>query len=141
MTAALRAGLALLALVQVVLASWQAFLPRSFYDDFPTVDLMPPYNEHLMRDFGSASLGIGIVLAAAALWPETRLVIVALVAYLAFALPHLVFHLGHLHGASAADAAFIVSTVTASVVVPLALLALAWARTRRQRGQVTPRER
>ncbi|WP_222266381.1 hypothetical protein [Modestobacter marinus] len=48
-----------------------------------------------------------------------------LLAYLTFAVPHLVFHLGHLHGASAAQAAALVVVLAGSVLLPLALL-LAW---------------
>jgi hypothetical protein len=33
----------------------------------PTVDLTPPYSEHLFRDFGGATLGIAVVI-----WLERR---------------------------------------------------------------------
>jgi hypothetical protein len=66
-----RAMLALAALVSVQLGLWAAPAPRSFYDDFPGggrswVSADGPYNEHLVRDFGSLNLAIAVVLAVAA---------------------------------------------------------------------------
>lgn len=131
MTLTLRLGLSMLALIELVLGIWTLGFPESFYRDVPTVDLTPPYSEHLFRDFGGATLGLGITLAAAAIWPETRLVIVALVAFLAFSAPHLAFHLGHLHGATPVEAVVLTSGLTALVVLPLALIGVAVARARR----------
>lgn len=131
MTLTLRLGLSMLALIELVLGIWTLGFPESFYRDVPTVDLTPPYSEHLFRDFGGATLGLGIVLAAAAIWPETRLVIVALVAFLAFSAPHLAFHLGHLHGATPVEAVVLTSGLTALVVVPVALIGVAAVRARR----------
>ncbi|UOY00420.1 hypothetical protein [Blastococcus sp. PRF04-17] len=124
MTTMLRAGLVLLAAVEWVLGLWTAFLPRSFYEDVPTVDLTPPFSEHLMRDVGGATLGLAIALTAAAIWLERRLVVVALLAYLAFALPHLVFHVAHLEHATPLEATVLVALQAGAVVLPLALLAI-----------------
>jgi hypothetical protein len=128
MTALLRPGLGLLAAVEVVLGLWTLLFPASFYADVPTVDLTPPFSEHLFRDFGGATLGLAVVLTAAAVWTERRLVVVALLAYLMFAAPHLVFHLGHLHGASGPPATVLVVVLVGSVVLPLALLVVALRR-------------
>jgi hypothetical protein len=133
MTIALRLGLSLLALIELVLGVWTLCFPESFYDDVPTVNLTPPYSEHLFRDFGGATLGLAIVLGAAAIWPETRLVITALLAYLAFSVPHLVFHVGHLHGATAGEAALLTSGLAGLVVLPIALLGVAAVRARTDR--------
>jgi hypothetical protein len=134
LTTVLRIGLWLVAAVELVLGIWTAFFPRHFYDSVPTVNLTPPFSEHLFRDFGGASLGIAIALGAAALWPETRLVVVSLLAYLAFAVPHLVFHIAHLHGATDLEAAILVASLALSVVLPVALLAVVLVRWR-QRGR------
>lgn len=128
MTPQLRTGLALLAAVEVGLGLWTLLFPASFYADVPTVDATPPFSEHLFRDFGGATLGLAVVLTAAALWPERRLVVTALLAYLAFSVPHLVFHLGHLHGLGGPEATVLVAVLAASVVVPLALLVAALRR-------------
>jgi hypothetical protein len=125
MSPLLRPGLALLAAVEIVLGLWTLVFPASFYADVPTVDLTPPFSEHLFRDFGGATLGLAVVLTAAAVWTEQRLVVVALLAYLAFSAPHLVFHLGHLDGAGAAAATALVVVLAGSVVLPLALLVVA----------------
>ena len=124
MRSALRAGLIVLAVVELLLGAWTLLFPASFYADVPTVDLTPPYSEHLFRDFGGATLGLAIVLGAAAGTLEKVLVRVALCAYLAFSLPHLVFHLGHLSGAGPAEGVVLVALLVASVVLPLVLLVL-----------------
>jgi hypothetical protein len=102
-------------------------VPVSFYADVPTVGLTPPFSEHPFRDFGGATLGLAIVLTAAAIWTERRLVVVALLAYLAFSAPHLAFHLEHLHGADVPPATALV-VLANSVALPLALLAVALHR-------------
>ncbi|MCU1443080.1 MAG: hypothetical protein JWQ59_1230 [Cryobacterium sp.] len=130
-TAVLRVGLAAFAIIEAVLGTWTQFFPESFYRDVPTVDSTPPFSEHLMRDFGGATLGLAVVLSAAAIWPTTRLVITALVAYLTFSVPHLAFHLGHLHGATSIEGAALTTVLIASVVVPLLLIGLAVVRARR----------
>jgi hypothetical protein len=126
----LRAGLIVLAGVELVLGVWTSLFPESFYR-LPTVDLTPPFSEHLFRDFGGATLGIALVLAAAALWMELRVVVIALLAYLAFSVPHLAFHLGHLHGATALEAGVLTALLVASVAGPVALLLLATTTLRR----------
>lgn len=124
MRAAVRVGLGILAAVQFGTGLWQLILPESFYRDFPTVDLAPPYNEHLMRDFGGANVAIGIIVVAVMVWMEKRYVQVVLVAYLAFAVPHLAFHLIHLHDATVGDVVFQVVSLGSAVVLPLVLLAI-----------------
>src|SRR5690606_1576891 len=90
----LRAGLAVLALVQGAIAVWALLAPRSFHEEFPGpgspwVAPLGPYDEHLVRDVGALSLALTVVLVAALVWLERRLVIVAAAAYLAWELSHL----------------------------------------------------
>ena len=124
MRAAVRGGLGILAVIQLGTGLWQLVLPASFYRDFPTVDLAPPYSEHLMRDFGGANVALGIIVVAAAVWLEKRYVVLVLLAYLAFSIPHLFFHMSHLHDASTADVAFQVVSLGSAVVLPMLVLAL-----------------
>ena len=124
MRTTLRLGLIVLAAVELVLGGWTLLFPASFYADVPTVDLTPPFSEHLFRDFGGATLGLAIVLGAAAVTLEKRLVRVALGAYLAFSAPHLLFHLGHLSGAGAVEGFLLVALLVGSVVLPVVLLLL-----------------
>lgn len=121
MKTALRAGLIVLAVIQWVVGTWITFFPSSFYNDVPTVDWTPPYSEHLFRDFGGTTLGIGIVMTAAAIWLERRLVLVALLAYLAYSIPHLVFHAHHLDGDSPTLSALLLAFTILYVLIPLAL--------------------
>jgi hypothetical protein len=119
---AVRSGLVLLAAVEVVLGLWTLLFPASFYADVPTIDLTPPFSEHPFRDFGGATLGLVVVLIAAAISMERRRVVVAMLAYLAFSVPHLVFHLGHLNGVSGPAATVLPALLVGSVVLPLAML-------------------
>ncbi len=94
----MRAGLLLLALPSAVIAGWGLIAPRGFYDTFPGagrhwVSALPPYNEHLLRDFSAASLAMVVFLVGAAIILERRLIQVALVAFLAYSIPHLAYHL------------------------------------------------
>ena len=97
----LRVLLALLAVGNVQVGVWATFAPRSFYDDFPGGDrswvaLDGPYNEHLVRDFGATNLAIGILTIAALIWLTRALVVTAGLAWVAYGVPHLVYHLRHL---------------------------------------------
>lgn len=97
----LRVLLVLLALGNVQVGVWATFAPRSFYDDFPGGDrswvaLDGPYNEHLVRDFGATNLALGILTIAALVWLTRTLVITAGLAWIAYGVPHLVYHLRHL---------------------------------------------
>jgi hypothetical protein len=126
MRGVVRGALVVLAAIQLVLGVWTAFIPESFYNDVPTVDWTPPYSEHLFRDFGGATLGNALVIIAAALWLERRLVIVALTSYLVFALPHLIFHGKHLRGDSPGLSTVLTVVLVASVLLPPAVIWLSW---------------
>lgn len=133
MTAVLRVGLALLAGAAVVIGVWNVGWPEHFYDNFPGVALTPPFAEHYARDFGGATTGTAVVLLAATLFPRTVLVIPALLAVLAFAVPHAWFHLHHLEHASAEVAAITVALAVGQPLAALALLVIALLRWRGER--------
>jgi hypothetical protein len=120
----LRAGLGLLAGTQVLLGLWILLLPDTFWK-WRWVSLIPPYNEHLLRDLGGTNLALAVVLCAAVATMERRLVLTALTAYLAASVPHLVFHAQHLAPLSAASGAGLMALLGAGVVLPAALLWLA----------------
>lgn len=93
----LRVLMVLLAVPNVITGLWAAIDPTHWYDTFPgwapqLVAAFPPYNEHLATDAGSGLLASGVVMGLAAWWPRREVVITAAVAYLAFALPHFVWH-------------------------------------------------
>ncbi len=94
----IRTGLVLLAIPSIVIAAWSLISPRGFYDNFPGagrhwVSALPPYNEHLLRDFGATNLAIALFLLGAALFMERRLVQVAAVAFFLGTVPHFIYHL------------------------------------------------
>jgi hypothetical protein len=141
MTLTLRIGLALLAAVEIVIGAWNQFWPESFYTDFPTVTLTPPFSEHFARDFGGATLGLGVILACAAALPRTVLVIPALLGVTVFGLPHFVFHLLHLDHATAVEVAFLVTSTGLAAWAGPVLLVIAVLRWRRERrARVLPME-
>ncbi len=94
----MRVPLLLVAAAQAQIALWGELAPRSFFANFPGlghhwVAPLGPYNEHLLRDYAAAELGLAVVLAAAAVWPERRLLLTAGAAFLAATLPHFAYHL------------------------------------------------
>lgn len=102
--------------------------PRTFYDDFPFlahwVDLLPPYNEHLVTDVGGLYLGFAVLFGWAA-WNLDRTLIRAVsIAWLLTATLHLLFHASHLEGFSTGDAvAEIASLALLLAPPPLAIWA------------------
>lgn len=92
-----RIGLVALAAGQIVTGLWALVATRSWFDNFPGVgaDLVaaePPFNAHLASDAGAGFLATGVALVAAAVWAHRGAVYVALLAYVTFALPHLLYH-------------------------------------------------
>jgi hypothetical protein len=135
MTVLIRIGLGLLALNELVIGAWNQFAPESFYENFPTVDLTPPFSEHYARDFGGATLGLAALLVIAFVVPRPAIVGMAALAFSVFAVPHFVFHLTHLEGAMATDAALL-TTANACVTV-LGVLLCVWAVVRMRRERRT----
>jgi hypothetical protein len=129
-----RAGLVGLGTLQAVDGLYALIAPRSFYDDFPFgrgwVAALPQYSEHLVRDVGGLFLATAVVLFAAAIYLERRLVAIALISFLAFSIPHSIFHGFNLGPYSIGDLLANVLGLGATVVVPLLLLYLLLGRRR-----------
>jgi hypothetical protein len=90
--------LALIGAAQAEVGIWGLIAPRSFFGSYPGaghhwVAALGPYNEHLLRDFAGSELGFAILLVAAAVWFERRLVLVAGAAFLVGTVPHFIYHL------------------------------------------------
>lgn len=125
----MRAGLLQLGAIQGAAAAWALIGPRSFYDSFPVggahwVSALPPYNEHLVRDYGASFLAIALLALIAAWIADLRLVRVALVVWIVAAIPHLVFHLAHADMPSGLKGVVSLLTLSINAVAPLGLLAL-----------------
>jgi Domain of unknown function (DUF4345) len=127
-----RWALVVLALSAASIGITAAFAPHHFYDDFPFlahwVDLLPPYNEHLVTDVGGLYLGFAVIFVWAAWTVQRELVRAACVAWLAVAALHLIFHATHLEGFGTADAIGELTSLALLLAPPLAAL---WAAQQR----------
>jgi hypothetical protein len=103
-----RIALVLLFVPAATIGFTAAVLPHTFYDDFPFlthwVDLLPPYNEHLVTDVGGLYLGFAVLFAWAARTLDRVLVQAVCVAWLLTATLHLLFHATHLDNFDTGDA-------------------------------------
>lgn len=83
------------------LAVWPLVSPRGFYNTFPGgsyhwIDINGPYNEHFLRDFGALNAALAVVLIFALWKPTVSLLQAAGLGLAVYALPHAIYHLGHL---------------------------------------------
>ena len=135
---AIRVGLALVAAAQAEIGIWGIVSPHSLYTGYPGaghhwISALGPYNEHLIRDFAGMELGFAVLLFAAAIWFERRLVLVACAAFLTATLPHFIYHLTTTESFSTADN-------TASLggfAIELMVVSLALVVVLRDRGEPT----
>jgi hypothetical protein len=135
-TLPIRIGLIYLAVTIGWLAVWILVAPRGFYDNFPGgsthwVSALPPYNEHLERDFGGAALGLAVLASLAALWMEKRVIQAAALSLLAAGIAHLAYHLTTTEHYSTADNFGTLTGLALNVVLPLGLLYLVSDRAQR----------
>jgi hypothetical protein len=126
----LRVALVVLAVGNVFVGPWAAFAPRSFYDDFPGfgrhwVQVDGPYNQHLVRDFGALNLAFAVVTVAAVITLSRPLVIAVAIAWLAWGVPHLVYHVRHIDVYSTSDQVLNAVLLGALPVIAFVVLALA----------------
>jgi len=98
-----------LGIPQGLIGLWALFAPRSFYDDFPAgtdgwVNVLGPFDEHLVTDVGALFVGLGILLSIAAFTLHRTTVVAATVTWLVFAVPHAIWHFFNLEPYGTADA-------------------------------------
>src|SRR5436190_1857654 len=125
----LRAGLVLLGLPQLAIGVWAIASPHGWFTTFPGdgQHWLPAYgafDSHLAFDVGAGFLAIGAFMLLAATWLGRRLVQAALVGYLAYAVPHYVFHLANDHDLAAGAHAANDVVLGLSVALACGLLAL-----------------
>lgn len=106
---------------------WALFMPHSFYDAFPGfgrvwVAIDGPYNEHLIRDVGGFFLALSVLSFVALLAPRSVSVRATAICLLTFNVPHLLYHLKHLHMLPLIDQ--LGNAVTLSLAVLLSILLL-----------------
>ena len=129
----LRAGLGLLAITPAIIGLWGLAAPKAFFDTFPGaghhwVSPLPPYNEHLLRDYASANLGFLVLLGFAAVVLERRLVQGALAAYVVAGIPHLAYHLTTTSSYATSDNVVSLVSLALLVIAPLYMLWLTLPR-------------
>ena len=139
----IRAGLVLLAIPSAIIAIWGLSSPRGFYRDFPGlgrhwVSAIPPYNEHLIRDFAAANITIALVLLAAALFCERRLVQVAVVAFFCGALPHFIYHITTTDRLSTSDNAWSLGGFVVELLIAVGVWTLTVRAPRRREPRAAP---
>jgi len=136
-----RLWLWVLALTTGFLGVYAQFFPRGFYDDFPNgrgwVAADGPYNEHLVRDFGSMNLALAFVALAALAVASVAVARVAAGAYIVFAVPHALYHFRHLEHYDTGDQVGNVVSLLAGIAVACAVV----AATRARRAHQAPAER
>lgn len=125
----MRIGLVVLGFPALVIGAWAAFLPRSFYDDFPGLGRMwvapdGPYNEHLVRDVGELNLALVLVTAVAAVTLVPMLVRAVLAGWLVYSVPHLVYHLRSLEPFATDDQLSIAASLALVPVLAVVLLVI-----------------
>jgi hypothetical protein len=123
----LQFGLWLLAVVPLSVGFWAFFAPYHFYEIFPLpgrnwISILGPYNEHLVRDYGANNLGFGVLLTAAAVLLERKIVQVALVSWLTFSVPHFIYHLTQTCHFSLFDNVTQLSSLGFVALLPIVLL-------------------
>jgi hypothetical protein len=117
----------LLALTAADVGGWATVAPHSFYTTFPFpgrhwVSALGPYNEHLTRDVGGLYLALLVVSVWSVLRADPQLLRMTGAAWLAFSVPHLLFHLDHLEPYGRFDQVANVVALGGSVVLAVVLL-------------------
>jgi hypothetical protein len=133
LTNALRALLAVLTVSAATVGAWAAFAPRSFYDDFPGLGQMwvavdGPYNEHLVRDVGALNLALAVVTVCALATLARSTIVASALAWLAYGVPHFVYHARHLGPFDATQAVAVLASVGSTSALAVAVLWLERSR-------------
>ena len=119
---AARVSLAILLLSTASIGLTATLAPHTFYDDFPFlshwVDLLPPYNEHLVTDVGGLYLGFTVLFSWAAWTLQPTLVRAVCSAWLLSATLHLIFHATHLEGFGTADGVAEIASLAFLLIPP-----------------------
>jgi hypothetical protein len=125
-----RVVLVLLAVPSALIAVWILAAPRSFYDDFPGLGstwVSPdgPFNEHLLRDYGAATLGLVVLTVCALVWLRRPMVLATGLAWLAASVPHLVYHVRNLEPFPADEHVGIIGSLAITPILAIVLLCTA----------------
>jgi hypothetical protein len=124
-----RGVLAVIGLAGAEVSVWALIAPKHFFEHFPGggrhwLSALPPYNEHLLRDYAAGVFAVTVLALWAAVAGDRRLIQAALVASAALAAPHIAYHLTTIDSYSLGDnlASFLI--LGFSFVAPVVVLAL-----------------
>lgn len=117
----------------LAMGGWAFLWPGGFYHDFPYpgaawVSTLGPFDEHLMVDFGSALIGLGIIVMIAAWKRSVEALRIAMVGYVAFGALHFGYHLGTFEAFTTASAMTQATALLTLVVMPALVLYATRAR-------------
>jgi hypothetical protein len=127
----MRLALLLLGIPQLGIGLWAIADPSGWFETFPGgghnwLPEFGPYNEHLAVDAGAGLFAAGVLAVAAAVILERRVVQVAMIGFLAWSLPHALWHLTALDEAlGGGDDVANVLALALTVVIPAVILATA----------------
>jgi hypothetical protein len=143
-----RLALLLLGVPQAGIGLWALIAPQGWYDSFPGagrhwLPAFGPYNEHFAVDAGAGLFAAGALAILAAIWLERRVVQVAMVGFLAWSVPHAIWHLTALDALGTTDNAINVTLLAVTVALPVILLLTADGlpgedRSTKRKSRVTP---
>ncbi len=85
-----------LALSGLIPGAYAAVASRGFYDTVLGLDLLGPYNEHLLTDIGALYLGFGLLFAWATVTLGRELALAACAGWALTQLLHFTYHAMHL---------------------------------------------
>lgn len=116
-----------LILANALPGTWALFMPYEFYHYFPGfgrtwVAVDGPYNEHLIRDIGAFFTALTVLCFLTLVAPRLITVRATAICLLVFSVPHLLYHLNHLHMLPLTDQIGNVVTLSLSVLLIAVLL-------------------
>ncbi|HEY7874001.1 MAG TPA: hypothetical protein VIG64_02645 [Actinomycetota bacterium] len=140
-----RIGLFILAVMNIFTGAWAVWDPRGWWDTFPGfghawVSGFGEYSEHLVRDVGGFFLGFGVLFLIATFFLEKRLAIASQFAWLFFAVPHLVYHMGERGTLSDSDNLLSLEALASQVALSILILVAISRTDFRSRAQVATEE-
>ena len=130
-----RAAVLVLALQAGVVGVWALLWPEQFFRDFPGfgrawVGALGPYNEHLVRDVGGLYLGWMILFGWVAATLDRVVLKIVMLAWLPFAVAHLIFHLSAAGRLTGSDQVLSIGGLALAAALPILIL----SRIRRRTG-------
>lgn len=121
-----RVGLTGTIIIAAGVGVWAYFLPREFYDHFPSllgewISQDGPFNEHLIRDHGAQYLALGAGSVAALFWRSQPLYRVIGIVWGTFGVLHFAYHVTHLGHMTTSDAIAQVVVLAIAAVLGIAI--------------------